>query len=166
MEKEFNAPHLVIHRAYLLRVLLEETRSLGTELVTDATAHHINFISPSVRTKDGRKFTADVIRGADGEHSTCRRVRLRNKHERCVPSSKLVLRLNLPSETVLSKPSISHLATQSKVTCWLGPQTHVVAYNLGIRNTFNVVAGLPDSGTDPISTGPDPASLGPLREFF
>ncbi|KAF1948818.1 salicylate hydroxylase [Byssothecium circinans] len=166
MEKAFDAPHLVIHRADLLRVLLEKARSLDAELITDASVQHIDFATPSVRTKDGREFTADVIIGADGEHSICRRALLGNKRERAIPSGKLAYRFSLASETILSTPTLSHLATLSKVTSWLGPQTHVVAYNLDVRNTFNVVAGLPDSGKDAISVGPNPASPGPLIEFF
>lgn len=166
MEKAFDAPHLVIHRADMLRVLLEEARSLETELITDAQVQHIDFATTSVRTKDGREFTADVIIGADGEHSICRRALLGSKPERTIPSGKLAYRFSLASETILSRPTLSHLVTPSKVTSWIGPQTHVVAYNLDVRNTFNVVAGLPDSGSDAISIGPNIASPGPIRKFF
>jgi len=166
MVQRFGAPYLVIHRADLLKVLLEEAKSLGTEIITNAPVHQVDFTTPLVRTADGLEFTADVIICADGENSTCRRTMTGNKSGSSVPSGILAYRFSLTSDTVLSRPALSHLAVPSKVTSWLGPRMHVVAYNLDARNTFNVVAGVPDSGHTEISTGPNSASPGPLREFF
>jgi salicylate hydroxylase len=166
MEQTFGAPYLVIHRADLMRILYDEAQSLGTDIVTDALVLSIDFSAPSVSTKDQGKFTADIIVGADGEHSTCRRALLSPTAETVVPLGKVAYRFTLASEAILSNPSLSHLATPSKVTSWLGPGSQIVAYNLSNRKTFNVVAGLPDSGQEEISTGPNHASPTALREYF
>ncbi|PVI02414.1 FAD/NAD(P)-binding domain-containing protein [Periconia macrospinosa] len=164
-ERIFGAPYLVVHRADLLRVLLEEARLMGTEIFTDAPVQQINFDTPSVRTKNGREYVADVIIGADGEHSICRQALFGHQPQRIIPLGKIAYRFHLPSEAILANPALTHLASPGKVTSWLGPQTHVVAYSLDAKGTFNVVAGLPETNHT-MPTGPHLTTPEPLQKNF
>lgn len=58
-----------IHRAQLQKVLVETATEAGVEIIVDARVVKIDESgeSPVVITKDGRKFNADLIVGADGK---------------------------------------------------------------------------------------------------
>ncbi|CAI6341933.1 unnamed protein product [Periconia digitata] len=171
MENKFNAPHLLIHRADLLRILYEGAEASGAELITNAQVQHVDFAKNCVYTTDGREFVGDVIIGADGEHSTCQQYLLGNNTTSRVPSGKVACRFTVSSTDILSTPSLASIAAPSKVAAWLGSGAHVVAYNLDARNICNFVAILPEDAisefrSQSLSAGPTVISSAPLKKFF
>jgi salicylate hydroxylase len=59
--------HMNIHRAPLQKVLVEAATEAGVEILVNAKVVKIDkSASPSAITKDGRRFNADLIIGADG----------------------------------------------------------------------------------------------------
>lgn len=61
-----------IHRADLHRGLLQCAESLGVESFFDCKVVDADPGSPSVITKDGKQWTADLIIASDGEHLATR----------------------------------------------------------------------------------------------
>lgn len=56
-----------IHRADLHRGLLECAETLGVESFFDCRVIHADSSLPSVTTKDGQQWTADLIVASDGK---------------------------------------------------------------------------------------------------
>ena len=68
----YSTPYLIIHRADLHSVLLQEAKRLHIIILLDVHFVSINFSELSVATADGRRCVADAIFGADGKSSACR----------------------------------------------------------------------------------------------
>jgi salicylate hydroxylase len=56
-----------IHRADLHRGLLECATSLGIELHLNSRVVEVDPYTPSLVTKDGKRFTGDLVVASDGE---------------------------------------------------------------------------------------------------
>jgi salicylate hydroxylase len=166
MHQRHGAPHLVLHRGDLLALLVQEARRLNVELVTDCAVASIDFAARTVRTVSGLVFTADVLVGADGDKSFVRDTLL-GRNTSPEPTGTLVYRLTIPSDAIAANPSTRAFIDPPKITCWMGPDSHVVCYNLTNKGLCNVV--LTKSDENPTlrrSPGPQPASLQELRSFF
>lgn len=169
MQARHHAPHLVLHRGDLLALLLQEARRLDVQLETDCAAVDIDFATCTVSTANGKSFTGDVLIGADGDKSFVRDTLL-GKDTSPQPTGKLVYRLTIPSDAIAANSMIRDLIQPPKITCWMGPDSHVVCYNLESKGICNLV--LTRSDNDSSSTrhsdipGPRPASMDELRRFF
>lgn len=166
MQARHDAPHLVLHRGDLLALLLQEARRLKIELVTDCAVSNVNFAACTVRTDSGKVFTGDVLIGADGEKSFVRDT-LFGRNTSPELTGKLVYRLTIPSDAIAANPNIRDLIEPAKITCWLGPNSHVVCYNLDSKGVCNVV--LTKSDDNPSihrAPSPQPAPMEELRRFF
>ncbi|KAF2265441.1 FAD/NAD(P)-binding domain-containing protein [Lojkania enalia] len=166
IEAKYQAPHLVIHRADFMKVLLEKAKALHAELILGSRVSEIDFEAFSVRTMDGNTYTADVIIGADGENSFCRRTLLGSQAKPAIPSGKLAYRFCIQSGVVKHDSVTAHLVEPTKITCWLGPRSHVVCYDIAQRGTFNVVAGRPDTRDDTNTGDSGPMALADLYQYF
>ena len=72
MEELYSAPYLIIHRAHLHGVLVQEADRLGVAIHLDSHFTRINFSDPSVELSNGKTYDAEIVLGADGERSACR----------------------------------------------------------------------------------------------
>ena len=72
IEEMCSTPYLIVHRADLHSIILQEAKRLDVIINLDVHFTSINFSKPSVATSDGRRYVADIIIGADGERSACR----------------------------------------------------------------------------------------------
>ena len=74
MEKEYDAPYLLIHRADLHKALLHRAQALGVTFKLGASieANGIDVAAGRIRLANGETYGGDLILGADGEKSMCR----------------------------------------------------------------------------------------------
>ncbi|KAI0594612.1 hypothetical protein F4775DRAFT_426951 [Biscogniauxia sp. FL1348] len=72
MEERFGTPHLLIHRKDLLQILVSRARELNISLKVARRVVHICLSKRAVTTSCGDSYTADMIIGADGNHSLSR----------------------------------------------------------------------------------------------
>ncbi|OCL05544.1 FAD/NAD(P)-binding domain-containing protein [Glonium stellatum] len=165
MEEQYGAPHMVIHRGDFLSMLLAEARGLGVGLLTGCNVTQIDFTTCSVWTANKQEFSADVIIGADGEESFCR-ASLLGKQDTPTCCGKLVYRFTVKSEVMRAHSDTMDLVDPPKVTCWMGPSSHVVCYDLPYRGVCNIVLTRPDERTDFAQTGPLPADIEDVRYIF
>lgn len=138
-----SSPHLLTHRADLLEALVAEARSVGVELVLACPVVKIDFSTASVRAKDGRMFTGDVVVGADGERSSCRSALVGHAHEP-IPMARSIYRWTISSDEIAARADMRHLLEPSKITIWVGQSSHAVAYQLVKEGLFNVVISFED----------------------
>ena len=72
MEETYSTPYLIIPRADLHNILLQEAKRLEIIINLGVCFASINLSEPSVAASDGIRYVADTIIGADGERSVCR----------------------------------------------------------------------------------------------
>lgn len=166
VQTRYHAPHLVLHRADLLAVLVDEARSLNVELRTGCAAAEIDFAARTVRTVSGQVFTGDVLIGADGEKSGTRDLAL-GRDTAPEPTGRSVYRLTVKSDVMMAEQITKGLIDPPRITCWLGPDMHILCYNLESRGVCNVVfARADDRSTQQRPPGPQLVPIEDMRRIF
>lgn len=166
VQTRYQSPHVVLHRADLLAVLVDEARRLNVELNTGCAAAEIDFSARTVRTVSGRVFTGDIIIGADGEKSSARNLAL-GQDTAPEATGRLVYRLTVKSAMMMTEQSTKGLVDPPRVTCWLGPDMHILCYNLESRDVCNVVfTRADDTPTQRRPPGPQPVPIDEMRRIF
>jgi salicylate hydroxylase len=129
---KFGAPHLTVHRADLLNVLV---RALPETCIRTA-ARCVSVTSDSngavARFSDGSEIESDVVVGADGIHSVVRTSLLGPEAPRftgCVCYRGLIPAADVPSSI-----------TMKDTVLWMGPHGHIVHYPVKRGELLNVVA--------------------------
>lgn len=165
IETAYGAPHLLIHRARYLETLAQEAHRLGVVFRMGCLVSEISLREGSVKTIDGEVYRADLILAADGERSICRSALLDRLDlpELC---GRLVYRFSVKLEDMLADPDLKELAQPLKITCWIGPQAHVVCY--WVKNPGNICTislTYPDR-EQRIQFGPRSATIGDMKQKF
>lgn len=144
IEAAFGAPHMIFHRGELHSILAKAVPAERVHL-----AHRCTGIEPDergvrVRFENGAEATADLLIGADGIHSTIRRILLGPEKLRFACRAYRGL---IPVEKVPDMPKES--------TSWLGPGRHLVHYFVSAGRLLNFVghveqeAWISESWTEP-----------------
>jgi 3-hydroxybenzoate 6-monooxygenase len=132
--RRYGHPYIVMHRADLLAVLLEACRAENritleprTELaeVTDERA------LARARSASGDIYQSDLLIGADGLHSTVRRL---IADDAPIADGYVAYRGTLPVA------ELSQHAGLDNVVMWVGPQMHFVQYPVRRGDLYNQVA--------------------------
>jgi salicylate hydroxylase len=140
--QSFDSPFDLIHRADLHDALkqfaLSETREAPIpELLLGCRITEIDAVAGTVSLEDGREFRGDIIIGADGVHSLCRRkitTDIKPFHY-----GKSCYRWIVPRETLLADPEIAPLIeaegwfeefSEGKRRLVMYPCRHNVAMNI------------------------------------
>jgi salicylate hydroxylase len=165
LEKRFGVPHLLVHRGDILEVLLHEARRSGVALHTNSEVVDMDLQAVSVTTANNDTLAADMIIGADGVHSVCRS-KILGYDDPPQPTGRLVYRFSLDPKILHADPELRHLVNPPKCTCWMGPQAHMVVYEIQQRDFFNVVVICPDPVPGRVQLGPRSADVEELRRFF
>ncbi|KAJ6032086.1 hypothetical protein N7540_002818 [Penicillium herquei] len=163
-DNESAYPHLVIHRADFIRVLYEEALELGVHIQLDARVDCVDFKAGSIKLLSGKTFTADIILGADGEHSTCRKL-LQGPKNLSQSSGNMVYRVMVPASVITADPELRCLINPGGIQAWYGPGSHLICYQLDRDDSFNIVLTLPAPAGAP-TIGPQSADINVLREYF
>ena len=159
IRERFQYPHLLIHRADLRRILFDEARNQGASIRLGACVRAINCSVSQLELVTGERYAADLIIGADGEHSICRESLL-GRADPPLSSGDAVYRLAIPVRSVTA-----HLPEFTDPPCvhaWYGPNSHAVCYQLLNNGIFNIVLTLPES-EGAATIGPRPADLDAVR---
>lgn len=165
VQDKYGVPHLVIHRADLRRILAEEAKAQGAiiRLGTKIAPENTDFAEAVIRLSDGEVINADLIIGADGEHSMCREALLQ-RPDPPRPIGRLSNRIVIDAETALKDPLIRELVDPPNIHTWLGPGCQAVCYLM--HGAINIVLNRPMGDDEPVFFGPKPVDIEELREFF
>lgn len=127
--ERWQAPYGVLHRATLQKILLDAVS--GQSLCRLATGQRID--SPSMEALEAICGTKpDVIIGADGVWSVAR--------QRIAGAEPARFSGNVAWRMLLSEQDAPDFIDRDKVTAFLGPSTHLVAYPLRDSGQINLVA--------------------------
>ncbi len=144
-ELRWGAPHLVIHRADLQRVLLEA--AAGNPAITVKTSTSVlGFAASSDGIQVGGRmgpanvrFEGDILIGADGLNSAVRERLGLGEGDRPIYSGRTAWRAVLPAAQAPRE------ALTLETNLWLGPKAHLVHYPLRGGDVVNIVAIVEDS---------------------
>lgn len=162
IEQKFQYPHLLIHRATLIQILYAEAQSQGATVHFGACVGRVDLETPKVELVNGRQYEADLILGADGEHSVCREFLL-GRRDPPRSSGDMVFRLSIPFSKINLQPSLVSFIDPPSVHAWYGPNSHAVCYPLSKEEIFNVVLTFSENA-DAATIGPQVADLDAIRQ--
>ena len=132
MEAAFGSPHYQMHRADILRTLVTALPSdrvhIGHRL-TDLVDHGDRV---EAQFENGARINADVLVGADGIHSTVRRILFGPEQPRF--TGCMCYRGLVPAER------LAHLEIPVEAQIWMGPGKHFVHYYVRNKRLLNFVA--------------------------
>ena len=143
-ETRWRTPSLVIHRADLQAILLDEVgKNPRAKLVTGTEVLGFATTSNGIQVgawRDGQniRFDGDLLIGADGLHSTIRSRLGLGAIDTPIYSRRTAWRALLKAEDA---PAIS---LRFATNLWLGPQAHIVHYPLREGEIVNIVAIVED----------------------
>ena len=139
-----DTPHLLSHRADFLAVLAEEAVKLGVSIRFGTVVSEFDFEHSSVKLPDGQGIHYDVILGADGQKSFCREAML-GRSDPPKLSGEVAYRVVIPIEMLEKYEELSKYVASLDISCWMGPNAHLVSYQL--KRALNLVLIGPDSDT-------------------
>ena len=159
----YGVPYLLVHRAALLKALVQRAESLGViiYLGCDITNAAIDFPNASVRLANGDHFKGDLIVGADGERSASR-AKLLGYQDQLRSSGELIFRIRVPSDALAQHNLLDSFAQPGLTNYWMGPKSHAVSYMMSRSKWVNVVVTVPQEATEDVIYGPREAKLGDL----
>jgi salicylate hydroxylase len=133
--EHYGHPYMVCHRTELHSALLEACRSHPA--ITLTTSKHVEQVEErddntvTVRCADGTSYPADALVGADGLHSTVRRL---IHDDEPIADEHVAYRGTIPFSKVTP-----HAGVDSMVM-WVAPDLHMVQYKLRGGELYNQVA--------------------------
>ena len=119
----------------------------------------VNLSASQLELGTGESYAADLIIGADGEHSICRESLL-GHGDPPLSSSDVIYPLAIPAYSVAA-----HLPAIIDPPCvhtWYGLNSHAVCYQLLKNGIFNIILTLPES-EGAATIGSRPADLDAIR---
>ncbi|KAK8090505.1 hypothetical protein PG994_000010 [Apiospora phragmitis] len=166
--REYGAEWIATHRGDYQGVLLSEAKQLGAEIVTGAEVIDVEQSQSSrqvVALKDGRRFEADVVIGADGLWSSLREIVLGHPFSP-TETGDLAYRGIFPRDKLLSlgNENINRIVEKLDIDVWLGPGKHAVFYPLRNKTEYNLILIVADDLAKGVKMAP--SSLEEMVAYF
>lgn len=152
-DARWGAPHVVVHRADLQRILVEACTQAGVDLRTDVEALGFAVMNNGVQVGakergEHVRFDGDLLLAADGLRSAMRERLGLGLGDRPIYSGRTAWRALIPGAQ--APPEALLLETN----LWLGPRAHMVHYPLRAGDLVNVVAIIEDPWRDERNADP------------
>jgi salicylate hydroxylase len=163
-ENTYGFPYLHIHRADYHRILVEEARRHGVQIILDSCVTGIDFNRPAAHIKGrAEPFDADVLIGADGLKSICREAML-GRPDPPHLTGDLAYRFVVPTDRMREHPVLKDLVLTPNITYWMGPDAHAVGYLFKGGALYNIVIACPDNLPELVNQ--QKADLQEMRTLF
>ncbi|MCJ1310762.1 hypothetical protein MMC25_004429 [Agyrium rufum] len=140
----YDAPYMVIHRADLQRHMVAEAQRLGIEIRLGCHISNISVWPPAISMQNGETFLADLVVGADGLHSVCRDALFGSVYKPR-PTGDMAYRIVVKMTDLEKESDLLSLTDGFNINCWMGPDAHLVCYQLKDGGFYNVVVICPDT---------------------
>ena len=165
MEEMYSTPYLIIHRADLHSILLQEAKRIGVIVKLDIQFTCIDFVGPSVETSDGNKYVADVVIGADGEKSACRDA-LYGHSLSPRDSGDHVLRITVKICDLIQHDDLVDLVQPPCINFWVGPDSFGMAYPLKKDDVLSVTLTHAHDPSTTVEQAPEIVAIADARDEF
>ena len=164
VKDKYGVEHLVCHRADLRRILFEDAIARGVRIQMGAKVDPgtTDWVAGRICLHDQVSIEADLIIGADGEHSMCREVLL-GRSDPPKPIGRVANRILIDGARLRERRDLKDFMDPPSTHCWGGADSQVVCYTL--KGVLNVV--LTRAAEDEkVVYGPQPGDIDELRLFF
>ncbi len=149
LQHRFGAPYWHYPRADLHKLLVEQCVDPNgpgepVEIFTSTrvvAVHDDDPAQPAVSSLDGRRFSGDLVIGADGIKSKVRD--LIGAPDTLRFSGEMAYRVLIPGELIRADPATRFLVDRFHSTIWYGPDRHLVHYMISGGDILNLVAIVP-----------------------
>ena len=165
MEEMYSTPYLIIHRADLHNILLQEAKRIGVIVKLDVHFTCINFAEPSVETSDGKRYAADVVIGADGEKSACRDA-LYGYSLSSRDSGDHVLRITVKICDLIQHDDLVDLVQPPCINFWVGPDSFGMAYPLKKDDILSITLTRAHDHLTTVEQAPQRVEIADARHEF
>uniref|UniRef100_D8Q5K5 FAD-binding domain-containing protein n=2 Tax=Schizophyllum commune (strain H4-8 / FGSC 9210) TaxID=578458 RepID=D8Q5K5_SCHCM len=153
MRERYAAPYYHVHRQDLHRILHGRATGSGVTLSTNSAVSAVTPASASVDGKpkvvlaNGDTISADIVVGADGIRSLVRSY-VTGQSDRAVPTGDAAYRAVIDTDAMrrTTDRELIDLIDRRETTVWMGPQKHLVGYNVSAQRRYNLVLIHPDQG--------------------
>ncbi|KIM69526.1 hypothetical protein SCLCIDRAFT_12991 [Scleroderma citrinum Foug A] len=137
MEKNYGAPYYHIHRADLHRIMYDLAEP-HVDIRTNCRVVSMNPSIPTLTLQTGEIVYADLVIGADGVKSLSRQY-VMGEPDEPTPTGDAAYRAVIPTELLLADPELKDLVETPEMVGWLGPQRHIMGYNIRAKKEYNLV---------------------------
>ncbi|KAF2084433.1 FAD/NAD(P)-binding domain-containing protein [Saccharata proteae CBS 121410] len=162
----FDAPYYVVHRAHYQKCLFERAREVGVEVRFGTRVER--FVEAGkgagVVLEGVGEVWGDLVVGADGLHSKCRKAILGPKDRQPQLMGFAAYRATVDTQKMRADPDTAWLLDTPGQNCWVGHMRHCMTYTIASGATFNMVLSHP-STTAP-STWVQSTALADARAQF
>jgi len=142
------------HRILLHNALKDNAKELGVNLVLSSPVIDVEPESGTVIFQDGKKDQADVVIGADGVHSICRKRIPGGEEKKPISSGKSAFRFLIPRQVILDDPQTRSYAEQDGLLFMaFHSDRRMVMYSTRNNTQMNFVCIHPDEETAEVSSG-------------
>ncbi|KAJ4988550.1 salicylate hydroxylase [Stagonosporopsis vannaccii] len=142
VRERFAAPYWQVFRPDYHTVLLQAARRNGAEVRKASEVVRYLPDEGSVILVDGTKVQGDLVIAADGVKSLARKaVGIATEPNE---TGDTCFRVVIPAEKLLADPDLAELSTRPGFEQWLGPDHHIIGYNVSKEKYFNLLLVIPD----------------------
>ncbi len=121
--------------------LAEVAKTEGAEIFIDSRVSSIDWTTSkqvTVTTEKGKKWTFDLLVGADGLKSVVRKAILPNIKPKA-PTSNCAYRAIVPMEKVRQDPFLRPLVEKVQMDIWMTPHCYIISYPISNGKDYNMV---------------------------
>ena len=153
-EARFGHPFWMVHRGDLYNALLQGAVDpnlagapadlrLGERIV----AVHNGDDYAEVESADGKRYRGDLVIGADGVRSRVRESLF--GRDEPIFSGNAVVRVQLPTQYMLTVPELKPFVEDESIETWLGPGAHILHAPISAGRIFNFSVCFTDNAIGP-----------------
>ncbi|CAK7200186.1 hypothetical protein SEUCBS139899_002877 [Sporothrix eucalyptigena] len=141
-QARYGAPYWQVYRPDYHTVLHDAAVQAGVTVRKGQLVVDYKPDLPAVVLESGEVVHGDLVVAADGVKSTARRAMgmTTEPHE----TGDTCFRVVLPRERLLSDPELAPLSENPNFEQFLGPDHHIIGYNMQKEKTFNLLMVIPD----------------------
>ncbi|KAJ1334978.1 salicylate hydroxylase [Microdochium nivale] len=162
--ERYGAPYLTVHRAHFHVALRQRAVELGVEIKTGAQVVRFDSETPSVTTREGQTFRADLVVVANGIKSTAHESLGRETTNSAYQTGFAAYRATVDVDKIRADKELAWVTENPNLNLWIGEDKHVMTYTISAGSSFNMVLSHVD-WRDPQTWTPETVLQDMRRQF-